>query len=216
MRKNFLFVAILLASAAGAFAAPRLAAVNDDLGSQIAAILAQKADTQLGTMTVGELQELAGQISIAEQKAQYVRAAGMASMVLPGVGQLIVGDALGGSLYLLGDIGVLAGTLVGSYFLLPVNVQFGQLDYFTASHSTIRTTWQSNPFTDYLPSLGVVAGGVAVEMVLRWLSSTDAAAAASSNVKSGKVTFEPKLIPLFGAMGQGDKLGAGLFLHMRM
>ena len=204
---------VLVLAAAGAFALPGRLLADDELNAEITAILGQKADTQLGTMTVGDLEALAGQVSISVQKEQYIRHATVASLVLPGAGQFMVGDVAGGSLFLAGDIAVLAGAVVGSYFLLPANVQFGQLDYLNAPFSTIKNTWQSNSFMDYLPSLGVMAGGAAVEMLLRWLSAENAKATARSNVESGKVTFQPKLLPLFD-VGPDGRVGIGFRLRM--
>jgi hypothetical protein len=159
-----------------------------ELNKEITAILEKDGDTRLGDMTVGDMEKMAGEISIAVQKTWYVRRAKTASRVLPGAGQFMTGDPLGGSLFLLGDAAVISGTLIGAYWLLPENVR------------SDRHSWSSNTFADYLPSIGVVAGGTAAWMLLRWLSSTNAEAAARNNIESGKVTFQPLLVP---GMGMG-------------
>jgi hypothetical protein len=144
-----------------------------------------------------------------------VARARMASMALPGAGQFLAGDALGGAAFLTGDLVAAAGTLAGAYFLLPANVQFGSLDYLNASHAAVRTVWQSNSLSAYLPSLAVVAGGMGVQMLLRALASSNAEATARANVESGKVSFSPELVPFLegGPDGRMRRMGLGLRLH---
>jgi hypothetical protein len=154
MRKA-LFLIVFLSLAMGAFAQNsgpmgfmghmgRKDATTADLEKEIDAILNQKSGVQLGVMTVGDWEDMAGRISIAVQKAQYIRQAKMASMMMPGAGQFMTGDALGGTLYILGDLAVAAGTLVGSYFLLPANVRLDSLDYLNTPRTTIKAVWDSN------------------------------------------------------------------------
>ncbi len=195
--RRILFAAVLLSLSMGAFAIPggpfghmgsfmdKNDPITADLNKEIEAIFDQNSETRLGDMTVRDLEKITGQVSIAVQKSWYVRRAKTASKALPGAGQFMTGDPLGGSLFLLADAAVVSGTLIGAYRLLP-------------EHS-----WRSNDFVDYLPSIGVVAGGTAAWMLLRWLSSTNAEAAARSNIESGKVTFQPVLFP---EMGMGFRL----------
>lgn len=130
----------------------------------------------------------------------------MASMVIPGVGQLISGDTLGGSLYLTADLAVVAGTLLGAYFLLPSNVQFNQLDYFNTPLTTISSTWNGNTVLQYLPAAGVMAGGMLVKMILGHFAAVGAAHDAREAISQGKVTFTPH----FGPMGGGGGMGMGM------
>jgi len=199
-------VSLFLSLAAGLFALP--AGPTADLNAAVSSILDPYSATQIGSMTVGDLEKLEGQLSVAIQKEAYVRRAAMASFRLPGVGQLRTGDTLGGALFLTGDLAVVAGTLVGAYFLLPANVQFGSLDYLNAPFSTIETTWKANTLAEYLPSIAVAAGGSVAQMLLRVWSARQAEADARAAVQSGKVTFQPELVPLVGPMGQG--MGAGV------
>jgi TM2 domain-containing membrane protein YozV len=196
MRK-LLIPSMLLLAAAAAFA-QMPGSSPADLKDEITAILEQNAATQIGSITIGDMEGIVGQISIAVQKAQYVQRARAASFMLPGMGQFMAGDALGGSLFLAGDLGVMAGTLLGWYFLLPANVQFGSLDYLNTQISTIKNIWQSNTVMQYLPSMGVMAGGMIVQGLLRWFSGTNAAAQARANIASGKVTFQPQIMPNMG------------------
>ncbi len=160
-----------------------------DLNAEVSSILDPYSATQIGSMTVGDLEKLKGQVSIALQKEAYVRKAAMASFALPGVGQFRTGDTLGGALFLAGDLALVAGTLVGAYYLLPSNVQLNSLDYLNAPFSTIETTWKSNTLAEYLPSIAVAAGGTVAQVLLRSLCARQAEADARAAVQSGKVTF---------------------------
>jgi hypothetical protein len=174
-----------------------------ELTNEVNAILEHSSSAQISAMSLGDFEKIAGQISIAYQKYDYIQRSRAASLMLPGLGQFKNGDALGGSLFLAGDLAVVAGTLVGAYFLLPSNVQFGSLDYLNAPLATWRTTWQSNSLLSYLPSAGVLLGGMLVQGALRWISAENAMSEARRSIASGKVTFEPKLVPVVGPMGMG-------------
>ncbi len=201
--RRILFFTVFLSLSMGAFAIPggpfghmgpfmdKNDPITADLNKEIEAIFDQNSETRLGDMTVSDLEKITGQVSIAVQKSWYVHRAKMASKALPGAGQFMTGDPLGGSLFLLADTAVVAGTLIGAYRLLPESVR-------SDPHS-----WKSNDFVDYLPSIGVVAGGTAAWMLLRWFSSTKAEEAARSNIESGKVSFQPVLFP---EMGMGFRL----------
>ena len=160
--------------------------------AELDAALNEMASTQLGTVTMADLAKLADRLSIAQQKLQYVQRARRASFMVPGAGQFMTGDTLGGSLFLAGDVAVAAGTLLGAYFLLPSNVQFSNLDYLDASLSSIGNTWQSNSIVSYLPSVGVLLAGAVVKGILRHISAVSAAREARENIADGKVTFTPR------------------------
>ncbi len=85
-----------------------------ELNKEITAILEKNGDTRLGDVIVGDMERMAGEISIAVQKEWYIRRAKTASNALPGAGQFMTGDPLGGSLFLLGDAAVVSGTLIGN------------------------------------------------------------------------------------------------------
>jgi hypothetical protein len=163
--------------------------------------------TPLGTLTVGDLQKLAGRVSIVVQKIQYVQKVRRASFLLPGAGQFMTGDALGGSLFLAGDLALITGTLIGAYFLLPANVQFRDLDYFHVPLGSIRTAWESNSLTDYLPSIGLLAGGMVLKAVLGHFSAVNAEQEARTSIAEGKVTFTPNLDVFGRGFGMGVRMG---------
>ena len=67
-----------------------------------AAALQDLSSTQVGTLTVGDMVKIAERVSIAEQKLHYVQKVRMASLMHPGAGQFMTGDAVGGALFLAG------------------------------------------------------------------------------------------------------------------
>jgi len=160
--------------------------------NEIAAIEKEIGGNTIGSLTVADLGKIAGRISIAKQKEDFVRRSAVASMIVPGIGQFMNNDALAGSLFIGADVILLAGTLVGGYYLLPTNVQFNNLDYFNDSFTTIKDRWHSNNLVSYLPSIGVFAGGMILSMILRHFSVENAADLAAKNIADGKITFEPE------------------------
>jgi len=178
------------------------------LQQQLEAVLAGEEDTVLGELTVGEAQDLLGEISIAYQKAAYVSKSRAMSFMLPGLGQFMNDDPGMGALFLSLDVLTGVGTVLGAYFLLPDELQFDQLNYFTESYSNIETEWKGQSFVDLLPSLGVLAGGGLVQVILRGVSSSHAANLAEQRIAAGEVTFEPKLTILpVGPRAMGFGMG---------
>ncbi len=184
-----IFVLMVFVAAGGLFAGgqEKYSFVNDE----VSALVKDMGAGTIGALTVKDAAALAGRISIAVQKERYVRKSAFASMLMPGLGEFINHDALGGSLFLGTDIIVCAGTVLGAYFLLPANVQFSRLDYFYTPMGTVKTEWEKNGFLSYLPSIGVVTGGAIVMAILRHLSASHAAELAAKNIADGKVTFQP-------------------------
>jgi hypothetical protein len=119
----------------------------------------------------------------------------------------MTGDTLGGSLFLAGDLALITGTLLGAYYLLPTNVQFRDLDYFHAPLGSIRTAWESNSFTDYLPSIGLFAGGMILRAVLGHVAAVNAESEARTNIAEGKVTFTPNFDVFDRGFGMGVRMG---------
>ncbi len=191
MKRVCLVIAVIAAMAVGAGAQQALSPTG--LQTALGAALQEMSASQLGTLTVGDLAQLAARISIAEQQDHYVRKARNASWLFPGVGQFMTGDTLSGSLYLAGGVAVIAGTLIGAYLLLPSNVQFASTDYFHDPLSTIRSRWEGNSIVDYLPSAGFMLGGMILKAILGHFSAEDAAKRARQNIDDGTVTFTPNL-----------------------
>ncbi|MGA2479063.1 MAG: hypothetical protein ABSG63_09985 [Spirochaetia bacterium] len=203
MKKITLALLLLgaLACAASAEAIP-----TSGLTQELSAALQDMSTAQLGTLTVADLEQIAGRISIAVQKIHYVRKVRNASFMFPGAGQFMTGDPVGGSLYLAGDLAVVAGTIVGAYFALPSDLHFSSsLNYFTSPYNQITAAWGSHSFVDYLPSVGVLAGGFIVKAVLGHFSAVDAARRARQNIDNGTVTFTPDFDFLDHGFGMGMK-----------
>ena len=184
---------------------------HDALTAEIEAILGDEADTVIGELTFGEVGDLMARLSVPMQEAAYVQRSSAASMMMPGKGQFMNGDTLNGALFLTADLIAAAGALAGMYFLLPAELQFGELDYFNTPHSDIKASWQSAmesaTFMDALPTLGVVAGGMALHHGIRAFSASHAARLARENIEAGNVTFEPRTS--FFSSGHG-RLGIGM------
>jgi hypothetical protein len=199
-------VALIALTVAATLAAaqdqPPAAGQQDD----VTAALQEISASQLGTLTVADLTQAAGRLSVAVQARAYVTRVSMASLFLPGTGQLMTGDTVGGVLFLTGDLAVMVGAMVGAYYLLPADLQFGMMNYYTDKFSTIKTTWENHSLQDYLPSMGVMAGGMLLKGILGHVSSRLAAQAARRNIADGKVRFVPRL----GFDGRGMMMGFGM------
>ena len=204
--KRTAIVMVLSAALAAAACAQERAPDRFGFDQELNAALQDMSGTQLGTLTVGDLENLAGRVSIVVQKIQYVRKVRQASFLLPGAGQFMTGDSAGGAAFLAGDLAIVTGTLIGAYFLLPANVQFRDLDYFHAPLGSIRTAWESNSFTDYLPSMGLFAGGMIVRAVLGHFSAVNAESEARAAIAEGKVTFTPNLDVFDRGFGVGMRM----------
>ncbi len=183
---------------------------HDEAGSRVrqelAGVVEDYADAPLGELTMNELVDIAGRLSVREQEGRYVERKQRRSFWLPGLGQFGTGDPLAGSLFLGGHVALKAGTLTGAYLLLPEEVRVGDdgIDYAGDSFSDIRDTWRSLSFSDLGPSLGVLAGGSLAQTAFRFWSSSDAGRRATRNVEEGTVQFEPQPF-----MFIGDQLGFG-------
>jgi hypothetical protein len=174
--------------------------------NEISAIEKEMGGTSMGTLTVADMEKIAGRISVAIQKEEYVRRSAMESMILPGLGQFKNQDPLGGSLFMGANLVVVAGTLIGGYFLLPSNVQFNNLDYLNSSLNNIHNTWGSNSLVSYLPTAGVLVGGMVLSGLIRYFSAQNAADLAAKSIDKGTVTFEPT----FSMFGNRPGFGMGM------
>lgn len=178
---------------------------NEDfkiLNGALERIYAETKDRQLSTMTGADLSHLLGQISVARQQYAWVRRSERASAFAPGAGQFMNGDILGGSLFAGGQLAITAGTILGSYFLLPAKLQFGQTRYFQDSFATIRANWESENLVSLLPSAAVLVGGAIVDHIYRRIAAANAGELARANIRSGKVSFRPEPLLLFEGPGR--------------
>lgn len=208
MKKIIAIVLVSLGVAAGAAFAEEAASPPppQPMAGELLGALQDLSVTQIGALTVADMAQVAGRLSVAAQRVEYVNRAAMASLIMPGAGQLMTGNTLAGALFITGDVALAAGMAAGIYFLLPADLQFGSLNWFTAPFSTIKAAYESHSFVDYLPSAGVMAGGMLVRAILSHASSRMAVEEARENLASGKVTFQPRL----------DFLGNGFMMGMRM
>ena len=200
--KKIVLVAAALLAAAGAFAIPR---TFDPVAEAIAALAKERGDAELGAATVDDVETAVARLSIAMQQEAWIRGSAMASMVMPGLGQYMNHDALGGTLYLVADVAVQAGALVGAYFLLPGNLR---VNWFTTPIGVLENAYRANTVVDYLPAIGVLAAGAVVDMVLGHFSARGAVRLAEKNVLDGTISFEPVLITSGKGLGFGMRFRA--------
>jgi hypothetical protein len=168
---------------------------------EISQITGELGAKKLGDFNVEDLVSLRDRLSIAEQKDRYVDRIAAQSFLLPGLGQLQVGDTASGVGFLAMDMAAIGGTLVAVYYLLPADLRFDRLDYFGDSASTIQDAWNGHSFTDYLPACGALFGGMVIDQIVRHWASAHARREAIQAVDQGKVQFTP-LIGV-GFMGFG-------------
>ena len=79
--------------------------------------LREQGDTELGSLTLNDLNNIAGQLSISLQKSEHVARSKAASWALPGVGQFMNDEVGLGILFLSADVVVWTGAILGAYFL---------------------------------------------------------------------------------------------------
>jgi len=180
------------------------------LKGELESLWDSSGDQSIGSIEFGELRGVLGELSVARQKDMYIKHSKHLSYMFPGLGQIKNDDKLSGALFMAADLALVAGSLVGAYFLLPADLQFAQLDYFNTPYSTVKERWESHTFVEMLPTMGVLAGGWLVQGVVRMWSAKHAEKLARMNVESGKVTFEPSL--LLVPSGPGSM---GFGMHMK-
>jgi hypothetical protein len=161
--------------------------------ADISLLQTELGEKKLGDFSVEDLVTLRDRLSIARQKDQYVERIAAESFLLPGLGQLEVGDTASGLGFLALDLGVFAGTLAAVYCLLPSDLRFDRLNYFGDATSTIQNTWSGHSITDYLPSVGALFGGLVIDQIVRQLASAHARGEAVQAVDQDKVRFTPRI-----------------------
>lgn len=169
-------------SEAGPFLRAEIGRIQSDLGGQ-----------KIGDIEVTTLLSVRDRLSIAAQKDAYVREIGMHSFLLPGLGQLEEGDTASGIGFMAADLGVIAGSLVGAYYLLPADLRFDRIDYLGSSLSTINNAWCGHSFTEYLPAFGVFMAGMVLDQTLRHWSAAISRREAARAIDEGRVTFTPRV-----------------------
>ena len=169
--------------------------------AEVGRIEADLAGRKIGDIEVQQLLSLRDRLSVAAQKDAYVRTIGLHSFLLPGLGQLETGDTAGGIGFMAADLGVLTGTFIVAYSLLPADLRFDRIDYFNNSVSSISSSWTNHTFTEYLPAFGAFMAGMIVDQTLRHWSAAIGRRQAAKAIDENRVTFTPRLGP--GFMGFG-------------
>ena len=171
---------------AGPYMSAELSLVQSELGAQ-----------KIGDLEVATLLSVRDRLSVAAQKDAYVRKTAMQSFLLPGLGQLRTGETAAGIGFMALDLGVIAGTLVGAYYLLPADLRLDRIDYFRSNITTINNAWYGHSFTDFLPAFGVLLGGMVIDQTIRHWSAADARRGADRAIDEGRATFTPRVGPGF-------------------
>jgi hypothetical protein len=193
------FLALLLA---GLIATPLFAGDKheswDDTGVEIdlflrelSGALEEQEGARIDSLTLGDISDIAAQVSVRLQAERFIAESRRVSFVHPGAGHLMNGEKTTGALLMGANVAIIAGTVVGAYFLLPNDIRFDELNYFEDSFGDIETAWKSTSFVDYLPAAGVVVGGLVVKGVLGYFAAQGAERLARERVESGAITFEP-------------------------
>jgi hypothetical protein len=166
------------------------------------------ADKTPGELTLGERVALASGIAVAMEKVSYVRHAAMASMWLPGAGQLMTGDYGIGAVHLGAEALIVSGGIAGLWFLTPADLKDFSLT-MDARRALMRSYMSPDRIGAVLPAMGVAAGGMALSAINRMIASRGAVARARKNIETGKATFEPNISMMGGSMA----LGLSVLLH---
>lgn len=200
MRKMSAAAALLLFLAAfAAVAKPALSIPS--LSQEVSAALADYSARDVGDLTVGELEEIAARVAVAQRRASFVPKSAMMSMMMPGMGQFVNGDKAAGALFAAGHVAVAAGTIAAVWLLLPLDVQPQSL--FVEDLSQFKPALEGHSPLEYLPAAAAAAGGMLLDGILRSASAHHAARLAAKNLAEGRVSFEPGI----GMGGGGFMMG---------
>jgi len=170
------------------------------LGPELAAIAATLGDRKLGDLTGAELAAIQEKLRFEARQAVFVARTARLSFVLPGLGQFATGNPGTGTAFFVDNLALIGGTLAGAYFLLPADLRFDRIDYFSASRQTVRTAWESHTMREMMPVMGVMMAGLVIDMHLHAFSAFDAAKDARKLVDEGKADLEPRFGPGFMGM----------------
>lgn len=150
------------------------------------------ADRPAGELTFSEYQQAAAELSIAQQKDEYLSEVRMRSFLMPGSGHFKVDREVRGLLFGATGLAMTAGTLVTAYYLLPDELKFDELNYITESFSEIETAWEAQSIETMWPAFATMAGGMLVKTVVRIAALYDAGKIAEEQIESGQKTFQPE------------------------
>lgn len=158
---------------------------------ELSSLLESREGSALGEVRIRDVRDLLAEASVRMQELQFLGEVRQSSLMMPGVGHLKAGDNGRGAAYLAANVVLTAGTLVGAYFLLPAEVRFDEVSYFTDSYQEIETAWKGQSLVDMLPSIGALAGGFAVRGLLGYFAAESAGHVAAARIRAGEIRFEP-------------------------
>ncbi len=176
------------------------------MAAELSAALQPYEGTDLGDLTVGDLEDIGARLAAARMKAMFVPHSAKMSLVMPGLGQFANGAPGAGALFMAGSAAVAAGTIAAAWLLLPADVQPQSL--FVAPISEFKGRLEGHTPLQYLPAAAAVLGGMLLDGVLRTASAHHAARLAAKNIEEGRVTFEPGAGPMGGGFMLGVKVKA--------
>ena len=160
-------------------------------------------EKKIADLTVGDLEAIAAAQSVERQKRHYVGTAEIGSFLIPGVGQFMTGDKVGGSLHLAGQVALAAGTMYGAWALLPSDFRDSGLSR-SERRDLVKEYKDDGERNRLFASAAVMTGGFALSVIHGIWAATDAKNQAIENINEGKVTFEPSLY--VGANGMGPSI----------
>jgi len=209
MKQRLISALILIILPSALFAAPDNCDYAWDLDDEelrpydadIAGFLDERESQALDEITIGELRELGARLSVTAQEEDYVRRARQSSRLMPGAGHFMIDESGRGALFSTTSVAIMAGTLVGAYFVLPDAVQFDELDYINDSFRDIGDAWDGETIASILPAVGVLIGGGLVQAILGEIASNDAEKLAREQIDTGTKRFQPQ--PFFYPDPQG-------------
>lgn len=213
MKRTMILAFAVLAISATAYAQPMMRGIGWGMGehdlilsgeytrAELNALESELGARPFGELSLNELVPYWARVEAAIRKDVYIRSTAAMSMHFPGAGQIRNGDTAEGIGFIAMHAGTIAGTLAGWYYLLPADLRFDKLDYFSSSKETIRDAWMAHSLQDFLPSMGVMFAGMLVDGGIRYWSSISAMNGAKAAVESGTARLGPLVGPGFFGMG---------------
>jgi hypothetical protein len=162
------------------------------------------AGKSVNDVTLEEWTAIANVVSIAKQEKQYVHHATFASALLPGTGQIMVGDTKSGVIHLGVEAAILGASGAACWFLLPSDLRDTELSH--SERRALERDYMESDHEKVLPAFGVAAAGFALACVNHVFAARGAYFTATDNIASGKVQFEPQVFVVDGHCGLGMKV----------
>jgi hypothetical protein len=148
------------------------------------------ADRSFGDLTLAELAPYRDRLSVAAQKDAFIKEIKLSSFSTPGFGQFWMGMTGAGVGFLSLHMALLAGSIVGPFFLLPEDLR--QINYFETPLKDISDAYASHSYNDFSLAFAVSGAITLVDTVVRFWSASAAGSEARNRVDQGRQTFTPK------------------------